>query len=301
MSSKFLPLNSDGSCPTGFYRGQITPPNAPTNARFLGGVAPGPTVTACVLEQTEPNLLQSLIEPLSFVAQTVIGAAVGGPVGFLAPGVKNFVEASANVEDVDPQTLQAVNAGINATQLLSGGANVGDFFDFDFSSLIDDFSTGNFFEDVTFGQLLNVATPIASTFLTPNQGVPAIPVANRASTNVPAVIPTQGVSRSFFNRFPALATVVQALKNAGRKVTPNSLYDKLVQFGIPAVTGLLTSVVSQQIATQAIQELALRGKKRRRMNSCNAKALRRAMRRVRSFNNMKMEAASYCRPRKRRC
>jgi hypothetical protein len=233
-------------------------------------------------------------------AATVLGGIVAGPVGFIAPSASKFGEAAAGYANIDPEIIQGISTGAKVLSA-SGGVDVGDFFDFDFSNLIDDFSGSTFFEDVSLGQILNVASPIVSTLLTPNQGLPAVPVANRASTNLPATIPTQAVSRSFFSKFPALATVIQALKNTGRKVTPNALYDKLIQFGIPAVLGLLTSVVSTQVATQAVQELALRGKKRRRMNSCNAKALRRAMRRVRSFNNMRMDAAAYCRPRKRRC
>jgi hypothetical protein len=164
----------------------------------------------------------------------------------------------------------------------------------------------DFFSGVNFQDILNVGAPLIRQALTPNQGLPAYggaqayPVANRSQSTLPAVIPQQQVSRSFFNKFPGIATVIQSLKNAGKKVTANSLWGILAQLGATGMISFLSSYVGQQTATQATNELIIRGRKRRRMNSCNAKALRRAMRRVKSFSRMKNDAMMMCRPRKRR-
>jgi hypothetical protein len=88
------------------------------------------------------------------------------------------------------------------------------------------------------------------------------------------------VGRSFFNKWPNLATAIQRLKNAGQNVTRGKLYGMLKRFGPEFLisAGILTAA--------AVSELALAGPGHRRMNPANSRALRRAARRIKSFHRM---------------
>lgn len=156
--------------------------------------------------------------------------------------------------------------------------DVGDFF-------------GGLVDEVPWSQVVNVGSDFASSYFAGSQTPMSVPVAQRsAPAQVPAVIsprvPTQAVQRSFFNRFPNLATVIQAAKNVGVKLTANSIVGKIVTFGAPAVVSMLSAYVGSEIAANAVNEAAMRGKRHRRMNPANSKALRRAARRIKSFHRM---------------
>jgi hypothetical protein len=88
------------------------------------------------------------------------------------------------------------------------------------------------------------------------------------------------IGRSFFNRFPALATAIQSLRNRGANVTRGQLWSLMKRFGGDFLIsgGILTAA--------AVSELAIAGPGRRRMNPGNVKALRKAHRRMKSFHRV---------------
>ena len=192
-------------------------------------------------------------------------------------------------------------------------ANGFDFFD-DFVEAISDpvaafedttFDFGEFFTD-NLGQIARVGLGAAQQFLVPNQGLPAvsqtqrgIPVMAQAPAIGGALIRAGG---ALMRRFPSLGQAIQALKSKGIPVSANYLYQKLREFGPATLATALASYIGSQLATNAVNELAIRGRKYRRINPCNAKAARRALRRLKSFQRLKMDVMG-CAPRtkKRRC
>jgi hypothetical protein len=130
--------------------------------------------------------------------------------------------------------------------------------------------------------LLNFGTQYALQSLapsTPNYGLqPASMAAVPAVMGAGRAVATVG--RSFFNRFPNLATAIQGLRNQGRNVTRSNLYSLMKRFGPDFLItgGILTAA--------AVSELAMAGPGRRRMNPGNVKALRRAHRRMKSFHHV---------------
>lgn len=88
------------------------------------------------------------------------------------------------------------------------------------------------------------------------------------------------VGRSFFNRFPNLATAIQGYINRGIPVTRAKLWSLMKRFGPEFL-------ISGSILTAAaVSELMVAGPGRRRMNAGNVKALRRAHRRMKAFHNV---------------
>lgn len=159
-----------------------------------------------------------------------------------------------------------------------------DGFDWDFGSVVD--FTSDIIDDVPWSDVIDFG---GTAFQTYNQF--AQPVANR---NVPAPRPGTGqggilgpllksgptVGRSFFNKWPNLATAIQKMRNAGQNVSRSKLYSMLKRFGPDFLisAGILTAA--------AVSELALAGPGHRRMNPANSKALRRATRRIKSFHRL---------------
>jgi len=95
------------------------------------------------------------------------------------------------------------------------------------------------------------------------------------------------IGRSFFNRYPALATAIQAFRNAGRNVTRAQLWSMLKRFGPEfLITGGILSAA-------AISELMMAGPGHRRMNPGNVKALRRSLRRLESFHHLCQRADKF--------
>lgn len=153
------------------------------------------------------------------------------------------------------------------------------------------FGFGDFFSGVGkvlqggFGQnLLGVGTQALSGFVQ-NQFAPQpVSFQNPFQTSMAAVpsIARGGamVARGFFNRFPSLATGIQALRNKGANVSRSSLYSLMKRFGPDFLIGggILTAA--------AVSELAMAGPGRRRMNPGNVKALRRAHRRMKAFHHV---------------
>jgi hypothetical protein len=136
--------------------------------------------------------------------------------------------------------------------------------------------------------LLNIGQQALSGFVTQQFAPQPVSMnmggAQPVMASVPAIARAGGaiatVGRGFFNRFPNLATSIQALRNRGSNVSRSSLYSAMRRFGPEMLVsgGLLTAA--------AVSELAVAGPGRRRMNPGNVKALRRAHRRMKSFHKV---------------
>ncbi len=144
--------------------------------------------------------------------------------------------------------------------------------------------------------LLNLGVGLATNALAPQRtSFPASSVAPASMAAVPAIARGAAtVGRSLFNRFPNLATGIQRLRNAGQNVSRAKLYSVMKRFGPEFLIsgGLLTAA--------AVQELAVAGSGRRRMNPANAKALRRSVRRIESFHRL-CKSTDIVNSRRRRC
>lgn len=143
-----------------------------------------------------------------------------------------------------------------------------------------------------FQGISNVAN-LASQFVPTTVGLrPPVPTtaAGAAAMRAGAMI-----GRKFFEKYPNLATAIQALRNRGANVTRSKLWSLLKRFGpdILITGGILTAA--------AVSELMMAGPGHRRMNPGNVKALRRSMRRLESFHKLCTRADQLRRPRGRSC
>jgi len=126
--------------------------------------------------------------------------------------------------------------------------------------------------------------PQSSQFPVANSGLVATPTM-AAAPMIARGIATVG--RSFFNRFPALATAIQGYRNMGKNVTRAKLYSMMKRFGPDfLITGGILSAA-------AVSELMVAGPGHRRMNPGNASALRRSLRRLESFHKLCMRADKF--------
>jgi hypothetical protein len=139
---------------------------------------------------------------------------------------------------------------------------------------------------------------LASQFF-PTRGVPT-----GGSTN-PVAVQTMAASgaiaragavvgRSFFNRFPNLATAIQGYRNMGKNVTRAKLHALIRRFGPELIIsgGILSAA--------AVNELMIAGPGHRRMNPANVKALRRSSRRLESFHRLCVKVDRLRKPRSRK-
>lgn len=144
------------------------------------------------------------------------------------------------------------------------------------------FSFSDIFGGVTGADVLSFGNNILTAFGGYNlPGTQQGPSATPVMSTIPAIARTgMVVGRAFFNRFPNLATAIQRLRNAGQNVNRSKLYSLMKRFGPDfLITGGILSAA-------AVSELAVAGPGRRRMNSANIKALRRAHRRMASFHHI---------------
>jgi len=128
--------------------------------------------------------------------------------------------------------------------------------------------------------LLNIGTQALGGYVQ-SQFAPRPAAMQTSMAMVPAA--ARGVAivgRGFFQRFPNLATSIQALRNAGKNITRARLYSAMKRFGPELLVsgGLLTAA--------AVSELMVAGPGHRRMNAGNVKALRKAHRRMVSFHKV---------------
>lgn len=129
----------------------------------------------------------------------------------------------------------------------------------------------------------NVANLASQFFPTPGPStqLAARPMVQSSLGMLPAIGRAGAVvGRSFFNRFPNLAVVIQGWRDRGVAMTRSKLWSLLKRFGpeILVSGGILTAA--------AVSELMVAGPGHRRMNAANSKALRRAARRIKSFHRL---------------
>jgi len=151
-------------------------------------------------------------------------------------------------------------------------------------------------------QAISGAANIASSAFAPQpvaQRMPAIggavSVLPRSPLPMPGMMGRVGgmIGRSFFAKYPNLATAIQGFRNAGRNITRKQLWSMLKRFGPDVLIsgGILSAV--------AISELMMAGPGHRRMNPGNVKALRRSLRRLESFHHLCQRADKFRRPARR--
>ena len=151
------------------------------------------------------------------------------------------------------------------------------------AGFFDGFDMNSIFQGGLGQKLLNIGTQALSGYV--GQQFAPDPVSYQSNMMAVPAIATGAraiatVGRGFFQKFPNLATSIQALRNAGKSVTRAKLYAALKRFGPEVLVsgGLLTAA--------AVSELAIAGPGRRRMNAGNVKALRKAHRRMVSFHKV---------------
>lgn len=215
---------------------------------------------------------------LSVVGDILQGVAV-------AEGNRDLLKASQIAD------LAATAFTADYSNLSELGDDTMGFFDslgdFSFDAITDFGST--LVDEVDWGSVGSFALDTYQTFLPAGNQVQAIPVAASAKNAMSAaagaiakVGPTVG--RSFFNKWPNLATAIQKMKNAGHNVSRSKLYSMLKRFGPEFL------VTAGIMSAAAVSELILAGPGHRRMNPANSKALRRATRRIKSFHRLCGEA-----------
>lgn len=177
---------------------------------------------------------------------------------------------------VPPPAPQGGSMGLDLSGILGGISNI---FGNNQNPIFQTVSTGFDLASSLTKRSTSVPGPISGPVFT----TPAAGMAKSLGT----------VGRSFFNKFPNLATAIQMLRNQGRNVKRSQLYSMLKRFGPELLIsgGILTAA--------AVSELMVAGPGRRRMNPGNVKALRRSMRRVESFHHLCQKADRLRRPRSR--
>lgn len=223
------------------------------------------------------NIIDKYISP---ILQGIAGAVpVIGTASSLAIKAANTIQAGGVGQISSPtQILQRTS--------LTGGSSMGIFDDLGITG-----QGGIFGPDTgsAWSNILNIGGNIATKFLQPSAmpmpaAVPTVAGGSfvPAMASVPAIAGRVGavVGRGFFSRFPNLATSIQTLRNGGMNVTRSKLYGVMKRFGPEFLVsgGLLTAA--------AVNELAVAGPGRRRMNPSNSRALRRAARRIESFHRL---------------
>jgi len=224
----------------------------------------------------------------------------------IIPGAGALAAAGMATLDDKITGSELLGVGLSAAQSYAGTLGEGsamwdDLFDTlgDWSgSLIDEASSWDW------GAIGGAAVDLTSSYM---------PVANRTQPRPPTTVPAPGtgqggllggmlrggaaatVGRSFFNRFPNLATAIQRLRNAGQNVSRSKLYSMLKRFGPEFLIsgGILTAA--------AVNELALAGPGHRRMNPANGRALKRSIRRIQSFHRLCKASDVIARHRRKKC
>jgi len=216
--------------------------------------------------------------------------SVGQVAAFYATGglsvASTILEGVGRAEQIPELKTASTALGIaeNAFSLgssLNWEAPMG-LFD-DFGSVVDFFD--DMIDEVDWGAAVNLGSEVATQFISSQNQVQAIPAmagvksaATAAAGAIAKVGPTVG--RTFFNKWPNLATAIQKMRNAGHNITRSKLHSMLKRFGPDF---LITAGI---MSAAAVAELALAGPGHRRMNPANARALRRATRRIKSFHRL---------------
>lgn len=285
-------------CTPGFHE-------TPLSTLFGSILTPSTTEQICVPE-AEGGLWNTVsdVKFLDVAKATLQG--VGELAAFYATGgasiVGTIMEGVA-VAEHNPDLMQASKAWDAAISAASLDFSTTDFVGDTTMGLFDDFSWESFTDfgsslvsDVDWGGIVDVGTDVYQTYAmdVASRGPQGYGGITRPSLPAPAPGTGQGgllggmlrtgtaatVGRSFFNKFPNLATAIQKMRNAGQNVSRSKLYSMLKRFGPDFLisAGILTAA--------GVSELALAGPGHRRMNPANSKALRRATRRIKSFHRL---------------
>lgn len=203
------------------------------------------------------------------------------------------VAAQAASLNEQPELAQAISiveklVTTDYSSLATLGEKTMGLFDdlsFDFGSVVD--FTGDMLDNFTVSEFTDLASTgfQAYNLASGGGGVQTIPVMSKAPAVAGAIggaVARTGavVGRSFFNKWPNLATAIQKMRNAGQNVSRSKLYSMLKRFGPEFL------VTAGIMSAAAVSELALAGPGHRRMNPANSKALRRAQRRLKSFHRL---------------
>lgn len=252
---------------------------------------------------------QSFVDAAKFVAKGVLGYFTG-PIG---PAIVTVAEQSTTDQGITFENLAPTLAKVAVSTIADSDLDfnlglslpedtVGFFDDFGatFSSSFDSFGStvSDYLGDVSFSDVLQVGTPLLTGLV--SSGRPNMAAGGNAIRSaVPAIAGGAAragavVGRTFFNKFPNLATAIQKFRNVGQHVTRSQLYGMLKRFGPDFLItgGILTAA--------AVSELMVAGAGHRRMNPGNVKALRRSMRRLESFHHLCQKADKLRKPRARK-
>jgi hypothetical protein len=221
------------------------------------------------------QLIPTGITTPSFVAQALRGLAPLTSI-FSGPSGIAGTLAQQTLSGYNQQFIQPPTQGRIRTMAFSDGDS-GYFGVQDVLGGVNQVLQGQFGRD-----LLNIGSQALQGYVTQQfapQSVSYNPLVTQAAA-MPIIRGMAVVGRSFFNRFPALATAIQGFRNVGQNVTRSNLWGLMKRFGPDFLVtgGILTAA--------AVSELAIAGPGRRRMNPGNIKALRKAHRRMTSFHKI---------------
>mgnify|MGYP003417051137 CR=1 FL=1 len=214
--------------------------------------------------------------------QQILGGYLSGGWSFVTQGLAIAGEEAGIDKSTTQLAANLIQAGYG-----SGVDAMAFFDDLSFDSFTD--FAGSFVDEIDWGNVGSFALDTYQTFLPAGNQVQAIPVAASAKNAMSAAAGAiakvgPAVGRTFFNKWPNLATAIQKMKNAGHNVSRSKLYSMLKRFGPEFL------VTAGIMSAAAVSELILAGPGHRRMNPANSKALRRATRRIKSFHRLCGEA-----------
>ena len=245
-----------------------------------------------------------LPQTIAGIAQTVINDPVRGSLAVLSGGTSELVRELPVVGNIYSQGVTLASTGYKTaaniytgglygqvsdignavTSSISGGNKMG----FNFGGLLQ--QVGNAFggnKNPYFQGISDIAR-LGSNFLPQNSYVQGFPQSYQGGQNLSAVPQIAGpamralpsIGRSLFRRFPNLAAGMNALRLTGKNIKRGQLYSMMRRFGPEFL------VTAGILSAAAVSELSMAGPGRRRMNSANSKALRRAATRIRSFHKL---------------
>lgn len=152
-----------------------------------------------------------------------------------------------------------------------------------------DFSWGEFAGDIVGGFSQNFTQPVSRPMQNyPVQATPTaaggVPMAARA---VAAGLPAWSA------RFPSLWQALQRLRASGNKASLEQLYSMLRKWGPTSLSTIIGAAAVADLVSYRMSH------KRRRMNPANTRALRRSLRRLKSFDRLStrvsMQLSKSCR------
>ena len=254
------------------------------------------------------NIFKKPLKGIKKVAVKATAAVATGGLSLVNKKIGRTAEGLAgNFFPTSPQQLLKVGLGVatkNPSFFLPSGTNSGrNTMAFDIGGFLG--QVGGILGKSSIGGLQNAGAvaSLASSFVPKQTAMakrPALPSPSKGPINGPKPMggllsSAKAVGRSFFQKYPNLATAIQRYRNAGMsQVTRGKLYQLLKRFGPELIIsgGILTAA--------AVSELMMAGPGYRRMNPANVKALRRSVRRLEGFHKLCVHVDRLRRPRSRK-